>query len=86
MNEKLLQSFLNEEGSDHVRKLLLGRISDCRTGASTGVHKYEFNRFNVTIDCESDQASIEDDLNPAPKGQGSWPLEKFESALWQKLR
>jgi len=86
MNEKLLQSFLNEEGSDHVRKLLLGRISECRTGASTGVHKYEFNRFNVTIDCESDQATIEDDLNGGPKGQGSWPLEKFVFALWQELR
>ncbi len=82
MNEKLLQSFPNEEGSDHVRKSNL-RVS---YGSFNGCAQFEFNRFNVTIDCESDHATIEDDLNPGPKGQGSWPLEKFVSALWQELR
>jgi len=83
MNQKLLQGFLEEEATDHVRKLLLNRISECRTGVVTGVHKYEFNRFIVTVDCDSSQVTIEDDLNPNPDGRGSWPLQEFGSALWQ---
>ena len=55
MNEKLLQSFLNEEGSDHVRKLLLGRISECRTGAGlprATYYRHLNSRSRETADCE----------------------------------
>ncbi|WP_143271694.1 hypothetical protein [Bradyrhizobium mercantei] len=86
MNEQLLQSFLSEEANDYVRQLLLRRISEFRSGASVGVHKFEFNRFIVTIDCELGEATIEDDLNPGPEGKGSGPLESFISALWQNDR
>jgi hypothetical protein len=72
-----------EEASDYVRKLLLKRISECRTGAASGIHKYEFNRFIVTLDCDTNEVTIEDDLNPNPNGRASWSLEEFGSALWQ---
>ena len=82
MNHKILKSFLEEEANAHVRKLLLRRISDCQTGAAIGCHKYEFNRFMVTIDCDAKEAVIEDDLTPGADGQGRWSLSEFGSALW----
>ena len=83
MNQALLQAFLTEEVSDHVRQLLLRYISECRSGTAKGSRRYEFNRFNVTIDCDLDTVTVEDDLNVDPSGQGSWPLEEFSAALWR---
>ena len=80
---KLLQDFLNEEMNEHVKCLLLSRITECRNGVATGIYKYEFNRFVVTINCESNEVTIEDDLNPSSDGEGSWPLDEFHSALGQ---
>jgi hypothetical protein len=83
MNQQLLRGFLDEEANDYVRKLLLNRISECRTGSAAGIHKYEFNRFIVTINCDSREVTVEDDLDPGPDGRASWPLEEFGTALWQ---
>lgn len=83
MNQELLQRFLNEEATTHVRQLLLRHISDCRAGASQGQRTFEFNQFNVTIDCESSTAIIEDELNVSPSGETSLSLEQFAADLWR---
>lgn len=82
MNKDLLEAFLKEEANDHVRKLLLRKISECQTGAAIGQHKFEFNRFVVTIDCDSKQAIVEDDLTPGVEGEGRLSIDEFGSALW----
>ena len=81
MNQQLLADFIRFEAIDYVRELLLNRIAQCGTGEAIGIRKYEFNRYDVTIDCNSREVTIEDDLNPEPDGRGSWSLEEFESAL-----
>lgn len=82
MNKELLEAFLKEEANDHVRKLLLRKLSECRTGAAIGRHKFEFNRFVVTIDCDLKQAVIEDDLTPGAEGESTLTVDELGSALW----
>jgi hypothetical protein len=81
MDKDLLEAFLKEEANDHVRKLLLRKISECQTGAAIGRHKFEFNRFVVTIDRDSKQAIVEDDLTAGVEGEGRLPIAEFGSAL-----
>jgi hypothetical protein len=83
MNTGLLQEFIDEEADENVRQLLLRRIEECRVGIATGVRKYDFNRFIVTIDCESKIATVEDDLDPRSAGKGMVTFEDFRSALWR---
>lgn len=83
MNDELLQRFLEEELNDHVRQILLRRVSECRSGTAFGQQTFEFNRFNVIIDCERNMVTVEDELNPEPTGQGCWPLEEFAAVLWR---
>lgn len=82
MNKDLLEAFLKEEANEHVRKILLRKISECRTGAAIGQHKFEFNRFVVTIDCDSKQAIVEDDLTPGAAGENTLSIDELGSALW----
>jgi hypothetical protein len=81
MNQQLMSDFLRFEATDYVRELLLNRIFQCSTGEARGIRKYEFNRFDVTIDCDTKEVTIEDDLNPEPDGRESWSFEEFAPAL-----
>jgi hypothetical protein len=83
MHSQLLENFLREEATEHVRQLLLRHLSECKTGAATGKRTFEFNRYNVTIDVDGKQVTLEDDLDVGPSGRASWPLEEFVSALWR---
>ena len=83
MNQELLQRFLRDEANSYVRQLLLSHISDCRAGLAHGRRTFEFNQFNVTIDCESHIAVIEDELNLTPGGETFYSLEDFLVALWR---
>lgn len=82
MNKELLNAFLKQEATDHVRKLLLRKISECRTGAATGQHRFDFNRFIITIDCDSRRAVIEDDLTSGAAGESILSIDDFASMLW----
>jgi hypothetical protein len=81
MSQDLLRRFLKEEANSHVRKLLLRHISECRSGAAYGHRTFEFNCFNISIDCESRTVTIEDELDTAPSGEASWSLDEFSAAL-----
>ena len=83
MHSQLLERFLREEATEHVRQLLLRHLSECKTGTATGKRTFEFNRFNVTIDCDGKHVTLDDDLDIEPSGQASWPLDEFVSALWR---
>jgi hypothetical protein len=83
MQSQLLERFLREEATEHVRQLLLRRLSECKTGAATGKRAFAFNRFNVTIDCDGKHVTLEDDLDVGLSGKASWPLDEFISTLWR---
>ena len=75
MNAPLLENFLREEATEHVRQLLLRHLSECKAGAATGKRTFEFNRFNVTIDVDRKQVTLEGDFDVGPSGQTSLPLD-----------
>lgn len=83
MNKELLQRFLKDEANSHVRNLLVRCISDCRAGLMSGQRSFEFNQFNVTIDCESGTVLVEDELDVAAGGEVRCSLEEFSAALWR---
>lgn len=58
MHSQLLDSFLREEATEHVRQLLLRHLSACKTGAATGRRTFGFNRFNLTIDCDGSTSRL----------------------------
>jgi hypothetical protein len=83
IGQELLLRFLEEEESGHVRQLLLRHISDCRAGIVQGRHTFAFNVFNVTIDCESNTVTLEDELDVTPIGEARYSLDEFSAALWR---
>lgn len=80
MSRNLLKLFVDEEVDAHVRQLLLPFLVDCLgTAAKWRQRTFEFNRFNVVIDCKTRTVTIDDELNVA--GEGCWSLEEFAEAI-----
>jgi hypothetical protein len=83
MNTELLNTFLSEDGDAYARRELLDAISQQRTTGTPLARKYTFNRFNLILDFETNQALLEDDLTVGPEGEYKIDLAKFERALQQ---
>lgn len=83
MIQELINRFIKDEASSHVRQLLLGYISDCRAGARHGKRTFEFNQFTVTIDCDASTVTVEDELNATASGESHCSLEEFSKAIWR---
>jgi hypothetical protein len=81
MIAKLLDIFLAEDGDVYVRHKLLDAICNYRTGGMSVVRKYTFNRFNVTLDFEKNEVTVEDDLMLDQKSECKLSVEEFEKAL-----
>jgi hypothetical protein len=81
MNVKLLDIFLSEDGDAHARRKLLDSIREQRTTGAPLVREFNFNRFNVTLDFETKQVSLQDDMTTGPEGECRFGLEEFEKAL-----
>lgn len=79
----LLEQFLREEANSHVRELLLGAVSAHGVNPATAQQKFEFNRFEVTLDFLGDIALIEDVLDPTESGEVQLQLAEFVNCLSQ---
>lgn len=72
----LLEQFLREECTPHVRRLL------CEArGASTPRREFEFNRFNLILDGDAGCVTITDELDTSPAGAVDVPLDEFWIAI-----
>ena len=77
----LLEIFLKEEASSHVRGLIVRAVREHDTRSNEAQKKFEFNRFEVTLDFIGDVVLIEDVLDPASSGEVRLPLREFIGCL-----
>jgi hypothetical protein len=75
----LLEQFITQECTAHVRRLLEGAIAD---SAAPRPH-FEFNRFEITIQREANIVVLEDVLDATEAGGRHVPLAEFTAALRQ---
>ena len=81
MNAVLLKQFIEEEGTPYVCHLLKGALE-----VSTSPSKrFEFNRFEGTIDHERYMVLVDDILDATDAGVLRVPLEEFATALMGQL-
>jgi hypothetical protein len=73
----LLDQFLSQECTPHVQRLLGEAIADMTTSNS----RFEFNRFEVTIERETGTVLLEDVLDASEAGTERVPLAAFTQAL-----
>ena len=77
MSASLLDQFLREECTEHVRRLLVDSFAiDAPTRT-----RLEFNRFEVTIDRNAEIAIIEDVLDASDAGSERIPLAQLRTLL-----
>ena len=81
MNRSLLNQFIVEECTRHVRDLLLSAIHERTDGRIASAPKFEFNRFEVTIDAADGAVLLEDVLDASDSGVQKVSLEEFEIQL-----
>lgn len=83
MSRELLQRFLKDEATYHVRQTLLGRIAEIKNGSGAGKVRFDFNQYAIMLDSELNAAIIEDVLNVKSLGEALYPMDEFAKALWQ---
>lgn len=81
MMSLLLQEFINQEATPSVCKLILDRVGQLNEQPKESIHKFEFNRFEITLDFSNKVVFIEDVLEPGPDGELSVGLDEFMDAL-----
>lgn len=77
----LLEQFLKEEANPHVRRVILGAVQEHEMRPNEAQRKFEFNRFEVTLDFIGDVALIEDVLDPASSGEVRLRIGEFVGRL-----
>jgi hypothetical protein len=77
MSATLLEQFLSEECTPYVRDL----IKEALNATAPPRKRFEFNRFEVTIDREAGTVSIDDVLDATSAGELQLPLAEFAAAL-----
>ena len=77
MPQTLLEQFLAEECTPHVRKLLEDALANPGAAAS----HFEFNRFGVTLGRSPASVVLEDVLDASEAGVQQVSLEEFTAAL-----
>jgi hypothetical protein len=75
----LLLRFIREECAPYVRAVLLQGVSDL--SAPSSVRKYEFNRFELTLDRDSQSVLLEDILDSTEEGQLRFSFAELVAAL-----
>lgn len=81
MKVRLLEEFLSEECTPYVQGLLEEALEEARAGRGPKRRRFEFNRFEVTLDVDGEEVVLEDVLDPGQSGEGSLPLHEFFEAL-----
>jgi len=81
MNATLLDQFLAEECTPHVRDLVREALDAGRSGAGPRRRRFEFNRFEVTFDLDEGDVLIEDVLDATEAGAQRVSAAEFSAAL-----
>ena len=81
MKPTLLEQFLTEEGTPYVRGLVRAALDAGNAGTAPARNRFEFHRFEVTLDVEDGVVLIDDILNPSDSGVQRIPLQEFSAAL-----
>lgn len=76
-----MEEFLSEECTPYVRGLLEAALEAARAGRGPKRKRFEFNRFEVTLDVDGEEVVLEDVLDPAQSGESRLPLPEFCEAL-----
>jgi hypothetical protein len=84
MNATLLEQFLTEECTPFVRNLISDGLEAARAGAGTRRGRFEFNRFEITFDLDTESVLIEDVLDPTEVGAQRVSVTEFVAALSAK--
>jgi hypothetical protein len=81
MNNTLLAQFISEECTPYVRDLVRAALAEVRSGTAPPTKRFEFNRFELTIDAEDGVALLEDVLDAGAGGTQSVSLQELETRL-----
>ena len=77
MPQTLLEQFLAEECTAHVRE----RLEDALANPGAAASHFEFNRFGVTLGRSPASVVLEDVLDASEAGVQQVSLEEFTAAL-----
>lgn len=77
----LLEQFLSEEADPHIRKLIADAINGHHLHPEVAQRRFEFNRFEVTLDFENGTVLIEDDWEARTCGEVRFTLDEFLGQL-----
>ena len=83
--EPLLQRYINEELCDTRRLLVRAVIAEAQNNSSVAVRELDGNHFDVEINFESGQVSIQDILTSDANGSLVLPLPVFLDAVGIEL-
>jgi hypothetical protein len=75
----LLEQFLSEECTPYVRQMILAAVETRRTQMRT--LDFEFNRFNLKLDFDAEQATVSDETDVSEAGLLEVPLSLFLTAI-----
>ncbi|MBK3666267.1 hypothetical protein JJE66_34250 [Bradyrhizobium diazoefficiens] len=76
-----MTTFLLDEADANIRKLILDSIDRLTGQDYRGVRKFEFNRFDVSLDFENGEVTLTDDLTVGPAGEFTTSMQEFGAAL-----
>jgi len=77
----LLKQFLEEDCDAGIRQMLLTEINRHATVRTAVVREFNFNRFDVYLDFQSESVRVDDDLDTSEAGSCTIPMTDFASAL-----
>lgn len=83
MTTGLLEQFLAEEATDHVRREIASAVIEARMNASTAVRTFELNRFELVLRFATEEVEINDVLDASSNGSAQMTLGLFLKALDQ---
>lgn len=75
--ELILEQFLAEEAVPYVRKLIVDAVSEHQAKPNELQKRFEFNRFELTLDFENKSVLIEDILQTGQNGEIHLALDEF---------
>jgi hypothetical protein len=75
----LLEQFLHEECTPHVRKLICDAVAGREPARQR--QEFELNSFNLALDFEAGRATLEDETDATPSGSVDLALADLLAAL-----
>jgi hypothetical protein len=78
---RLMREFIEEECGTAIRHQLLAEIGKHGATKAEVLREFNYNRFNVYLDFERQEARIQDELDVSNEGTCSMSLAEFAAAL-----